>query len=58
MVSTSDKAISCNIFGSISATQLDYNGRSDFNNVNNAIGLANGSVASLTDLKMNTYLQT
>lgn len=48
MVSTSDEENSCNIFGSISATQVNYNGRSDFSNVNNVVGLANGSVASLS----------
>lgn len=47
MISTSGEKISCNIFGAISASQLDYNGRADFTNVNNVVGLANGSLASL-----------
>ena len=47
MISTSDESTSCNNLGGISATQVNYNGRSDFSNINNAIGLANGSVASL-----------
>lgn len=47
MISTSDESTDCNIYGGISATQVNYNGRSDFTNVNNAVGLANGSVASL-----------
>lgn len=47
MVSTSDEEVECNIFGAINATQVDYNSRSDFTNVNNAVGLANGSLASL-----------
>lgn len=47
MVSTSDEKIKCNIFGAVSATQVAYNSRSDFTNVNNAAGLANGSFAVL-----------
>lgn len=47
MISTSDEEISCNIFGAVSATQINFNDRSDFSNVNNAVGLANGSLASL-----------
>lgn len=47
MISTSDEEIKCNNFGATTVTQVDYNGRSDFTNVNNAIGLANGSVATL-----------
>lgn len=47
MVSTSDESISCDIFGGANATQVNYNGRSDFSNINNAVGPANGSVASL-----------
>lgn len=47
MIGTSDEDIFCNTFVSVSADQVDYNGRSDFTNVNNAIGLVNGNVASL-----------
>ena len=47
MVSTSDEEVKCNIFGAINASQVNYNSRSDFTNINNAIGLANGSLASL-----------
>src|SRR5690606_1972556 len=36
MLSTSDEEISCNISGAETATQVAYNGRSDFTNVNNA----------------------
>ncbi|TCL55205.1 hypothetical protein EDD76_11645 [Kineothrix alysoides] len=48
MLSTSDEDISCNINGAATATQVAYNGRSDFTNVNNAIGLSNGTLASLS----------
>ena len=47
MLSTSDEEISCNTSGAVTATQVAYNGRSDFTNVNNAIGLSNGTLASL-----------
>lgn len=47
LVSTSDEKTKCNIFGAASATQAAYNSRSDFTNVNNAAGLANGSLAVL-----------
>ncbi len=47
MVNTYDEDIVCNNSGSINATQVDYNGRSDFNNVNNAVGIANGNFSSL-----------
>lgn len=47
MLSTSDEEISCNIYGAVTATQVAYNNRSDFTNVNNAIGLSNGTLASL-----------
>lgn len=47
LVSTSDEKIKCNTFGAVSAAQAAYNGRSDFTNVNNAAGLANGSLAVL-----------
>lgn len=47
MVSTSDEEIKCNTSGAVSATQVAYNSRSDFVNVNNAVGLANGSLAVL-----------
>lgn len=48
MLSTSDEEISCNTYGAVTATQVAYNSRSDFSNVNNAIGLSNGTVASLS----------
>jgi hypothetical protein len=48
MLSTSDEEIPCNINGAATATQVAYNGRSDFTNVNNAIGLSNGTLASLS----------
>lgn len=48
MLSTSDEEISCNIYGAVTATQVDYNGRSDFTNAGNAIGLSNGTLASLS----------
>ena len=47
LVSTSDAKIKCNTFGAVSATQVAFNSRSDFTNVNNAVGLANGSLAVL-----------
>ncbi len=47
MLSTSDEEVSCNIYGAATAAQVAYNGRSDFTNVNNAIGLSNGTLASL-----------
>ena len=47
MVSTSDEKIKCNTSGAVSAAQVAYNSRSDFVNVNNAVGLANGSLAVL-----------
>lgn len=47
MISTSDEEIDCNNFGAVSSTQVDYNGRSNFTNINNAIGLVNGSLATL-----------
>ncbi|ACL20244.1 hypothetical protein Dhaf_2211 [Desulfitobacterium hafniense DCB-2] len=47
MVRTSDEQIDCNTSGAATATQAAYNGRTDFTNVNNAVGLRNGSVASL-----------
>lgn len=47
MVRTSDEQIDCQISGAADATQAAYNGRTDFTNVNNAVGLHNGSVASL-----------
>lgn len=48
MIGTSEERIECNIFGAVSAVQVAYNSRSDFSNVNNATGLADGSVASLS----------
>ncbi len=47
-LSTSDEEILCNTYGAVTAAQVAYNGRSDFTNVNNAIGLSNGTVASLS----------
>lgn len=47
MVGTSDENMECNSFGAANATQAAFNGRSDFSNVNNAIGLHNGSLAIL-----------
>lgn len=48
MLSTSDEEISCSIYGAVTASQVAYNSRSDFTNVNNAIGLSNGTLASLS----------
>lgn len=48
MLSTSDEEISCNNYGAVTAAQVAYNSRSDFTNVNNAIGLSNGTLASLS----------
>ncbi len=53
MLSTSDEEISCNIYGAATAAQVAYNGRSDFTNVNNAIGLSNGTLASLSSALLN-----
>jgi hypothetical protein len=53
MLSTSDEEISCNISGAVTAAQAAYNGRSDFTNVNNAIGLSNGTLASLSSGLLN-----
>lgn len=47
MLSTINEKFECNVFGAVSAAQVNYNNKSDFNNVNNAVGLANGSLASL-----------
>ena len=52
-LSTSDEEISCNTSGAATAVQAAYNGRSDFTNVNNAIGLANGTLASLNSALLN-----
>lgn len=48
MLSTTDEEISCDINGAATAAQVAYNSRSDFTNVNNAIGLSNGTLASLS----------
>lgn len=48
MLNTSDEEISCNTYGAVTATQVAYNSKSDFTNVNNAIGLSNGTLASLS----------
>lgn len=53
MLSTSDEEISCNIHGAVTAAQVAYNGRSDFTNVNNTIGLSNGTLASLSSALLN-----
>lgn len=47
MVRTAAEQIKCNTSGAVTATQIAYNGRTDFTNVNNAVGLHNGSVATL-----------
>lgn len=47
MVRTADEQIKCNTSGAVTATQVPYNGSADFTNVNNTVGLHNGSVASL-----------
>ncbi|WP_312701807.1 hypothetical protein [Sedimentibacter sp.] len=52
-LSTSDEEISCNTSGAATAVQAAYNGRSDFTNVNNAIGLSNGTLASLNSALLN-----
>ncbi|NYB74973.1 hypothetical protein HZF24_12570 [Sedimentibacter hydroxybenzoicus DSM 7310] len=52
-LSTSDEEISCNTSGAVTAAQAAYNGRSDFTNVNNATGLANGTLASLNSALIN-----
>jgi len=52
-LSTSDEEISCNTSGAVTAAQTAYNGRSDFTNVNNAIGLSNGTLASLNSALLN-----
>ncbi|MBU5425104.1 hypothetical protein KQI41_01660 [Tissierella pigra] len=53
MVSTSDENMECNTFGAANATQAAFNGRSDFSNINNAIGLHNGSLAILNSALLN-----
>ncbi len=53
MLSTSDEEISCNTSGAVNAAQVAYNGRSDFTNVNNAIGLSNGTLATLSSGLLN-----
>lgn len=47
MVRTLNEEVKCNTSGAGNAAQVDYNGRSDFTNVTNAAGLANGSFAVL-----------
>lgn len=47
-VRTSDEESNCNTFGAATAAQVAFNGRSDFTNVANAVGLANGQVATLS----------
>jgi len=46
-VRTAGKETKCEKFGASNATQVDFNLRSDFIDVSNAVGLANGSLASL-----------
>lgn len=53
MLSTSDEEIPCNIYGAVTAAQVTYNGRSDFTNVNNAVGLSNGTLSSLNSALLN-----
>lgn len=53
MLRTSDEEIACNIYGAVTATQVAYNGRSDFANINNAIGISNGTLASLDSALLN-----
>lgn len=47
LVSTSAEERDCNSFGASTATQTAINSRSDFTNVANAAGLADGQVATL-----------
>lgn len=47
LVSTSAEEIDCNSFGASTATQTAINSRSDFTDVANAVGLADGHVATL-----------
>lgn len=47
LVSTSDEELACDTSGASNAAQVPVNGRSDFINVANASGLANGSFATL-----------
>lgn len=46
-IRTSGEEISCGTSGAATATQAAFNGRSDFINIANAIGLANGQFATL-----------
>lgn len=46
-VRTSDAETSCKTSGASAATQVAFNGRSDFTGVSNAAGLADGQVATL-----------
>ncbi|HAK73359.1 MAG TPA: hypothetical protein DCP36_06750, partial [Sporomusaceae bacterium] len=52
-VRTSDEQTACNTFGGATATQVAFNSRSDFTNVNNAVGLDNGQVATLSSALLN-----
>lgn len=52
-VRTSNEETACNTFGGATATQVAFNGRSDFTNVNNAVGLDNGQVATLSSALLN-----
>jgi hypothetical protein len=52
-VRTSDEQTACNTFGGATATQVSFNSRSDFTNVNNAVGLDNGQVATLSSALLN-----
>lgn len=52
-VRTSDEQSTCTTFGGATATQVAFNGRSDFTNVSNAVGLDNGQVATLSSAVLN-----
>ncbi|QDR81172.1 hypothetical protein [Sporomusa termitida] len=45
---TADEGERCENFGAATATQVAFNSRSDFSNVNNAAGMADGQVAALS----------
>jgi len=52
-VRTANEETVCNTFGAATANQVAFNGRSDFTNVANAVGLANGQVATLASALLN-----
>lgn len=47
MVRTANEEIKCATSGAVNASQVAYNGRTDFSNFNNATGLHNGTFATL-----------